>query len=59
MNTELEDEVRRLFDDFDRLDFDAVATRMADDVQGVDELSRQWMRGKDDLTSYFKKVGWL
>jgi ketosteroid isomerase-like protein len=57
MTTELEDEVRRLFDSFDRLDFDAVATRMADDVQGVDELSRQWMRGKDALTTYFKKVG--
>ena len=57
MNTELEDEVRRLFDDCDRLDFDAVATRMADDVQGVDELSRRWMRGKADLTTYFEQVG--
>ncbi len=56
MSQELEVEVRRLFDDFDRLDFEAVAARMADDVQGVDELSRRWMRGKGELTSYLEQM---
>ena len=56
MSQELEDEVRRLFDNFDRLDFDAVAATLATDVQGVDELSRRWMRGKGELTSYFEQM---
>jgi ketosteroid isomerase-like protein len=56
MSTELEDEIRQLFDEFDRLDFDAVAARMSDGVQGVDELSRRWMRGRDDITAYFEQM---
>ena len=56
MSQELEDEVRRLFDNFDRLDFDAVAATLATDVQGVDELSRKWMRGKGELTSYLEQM---
>ena len=56
MSQELEDKVRRLFDNFDRLDFDAVAATLATDVQGVDELSRRWMRGKGELTSYFEEM---
>ena len=56
MSQELEDKVRLLFDNFDRLDFDAVAATLATDVQGVDELSRRWMRGKGELTSYFEEM---
>jgi ketosteroid isomerase-like protein len=56
MSQELEDEVRRLFDNFDRLDFDAVTATFATDVQGVDELSRRWMRGKGELTSYLEQM---
>ena len=56
MSKELEDEVRGIFDDLDRLDFEAIAARTAEDVQGVDELSRHWMRGRSDLTSYFEQM---
>ena len=28
-----------------------------DDVQGIDEISRKWMRGQRELEDYFKQVG--
>ena len=49
----LEPVVRRMFAAFDTLDLDAAKTLMADKAQGVDEISRRWMRGKDALVDYF------
>ncbi len=49
--------VRQLFDAFDNLDFDAVLALAASDVQGVDELARQWLRTRDDLENYFRMLG--
>ncbi len=57
MNHELEDIVRRMFEDVDRMDFDAVAELFTDDVQEVDEISRRWMRGSADVHEYFKQMG--
>jgi ketosteroid isomerase-like protein len=59
MNKELESIVTRLFEDFDRLDFDAVAGLVTDDVQGVDELSRRWMRGGDAMRNYFDQMRYM
>ena len=56
MSQELEDEVRGLFDDLDRLDFDAIVTRATADVQTVEELARRWMRGKGELEAYFEQM---
>jgi SnoaL-like domain len=56
MATELADIVRKVFDDFDRLDFDAVVERAAIDVQAVEEITRRWMRTSDELRDYFAQL---
>lgn len=56
MATELADIVRKLFGDFDRLDFDAVVERAATDVQTVEEITRRWMRTSDELRDYFAQL---
>lgn len=53
---DLEPTVRRLFDAFDRLDLDASRALMTDDIQGVDEIARTWMRGLGRLTDYFDQL---
>ncbi len=57
MGTELERRVVDLFDRFDALDLDGMRDLFADDVQGVDEISRRWLRGKDTLNDYFAMLG--
>lgn len=54
---ELEALVRRLLERFDDLDMEAIAELMADDVQGVDEISRAWLRGKSNIEGYFAQLG--
>jgi hypothetical protein len=56
MTTELAGIVRKIFDDFDRLDFDAVVERAATDVQTVEEMTRRWMRSSDELRDYFAQL---
>ena len=56
MATELSDIVRKLFDDLDRIDVDAVVERTAADVQAVEEIARQWMRSRDELSDYFAQL---
>lgn len=53
---ELEALVRQLLERFDNLDMKGIAGLMAGDVQGVDEISRQWMRGKHNLEAYFTQL---
>ena len=53
MSTELEPIVRKLFDDLDQADFDALVERAASDVQAVEEINRRWMRNRDELKDYF------
>jgi len=45
--------VRALLRDFDRLDIPAVRARMADDVRGIDEISRAWIRDRAGMEAYF------
>ncbi len=54
--TEVEALVHQLLDRFDNLDMDGIAALMADDVQGVDEVSRGWLRGKTALQTYFGQL---
>lgn len=49
-------EVRTLFELFDRQDIKGIKALFSDDPQGVDEISRTWMRGKPALDSYFKEL---
>ncbi|MDQ1537728.1 MAG: hypothetical protein QOE58_2121 [Actinomycetota bacterium] len=51
MATELEPVVRRLFEDFDSLNFGAIREYTTNDAQGVDEISRRWIRGADQVAS--------
>jgi ketosteroid isomerase-like protein len=57
MATELEPVVRRLFEDFDSLNFGAISKYTTNDAQGVDEISRRWIRGADKVASYFAQLG--
>jgi uncharacterized protein (TIGR02246 family) len=41
---------------FDALDFDAMRPLFAADVQGVDELSGGWRRGREGLDAYIASV---
>lgn len=40
----------------DSMDTDAMAALITDDAQGVDEISRGWMRGRESLESYFTEM---
>ena len=57
MAGDLEKKVREFLRLLDAKDFDAMGRATTDDVQGVDELSRRWMRGRGGLQDYFKQVG--
>jgi ketosteroid isomerase-like protein len=53
---ELEQAVRQIFTRFDQLDLDAINEMTATDAQGIDEISRQWMRTADEITAYISKL---
>jgi ketosteroid isomerase-like protein len=52
MASEFETVVRGMFDAIDRNDLEEATKDFADDVQGVDEISRGWVRGRDHLNDY-------
>lgn len=56
MGGALETATRQLFGALDRKDADAIIRSAANDVQGVDEISRKWQRGIDALGSYFRQA---
>lgn len=56
MSGALEAATRQLFDALDRKDADAIIRGVAEDVQGVDEISRRWLRGADALGNYFRQA---
>jgi ketosteroid isomerase-like protein len=53
----LESMAQELFDALDRKDFDRIVRLATDDVQGVDEISRGWLRGRAAMEAYFKSLG--
>ncbi len=53
----LESMARELFEALDRKDFDRIVRLATDDVQGVDEISRGWLRGRAAMEAYFKSLG--
>ena len=52
----LEPAVRRLMTAFDALDVETAAAMMTADAQGVDEISRKWIRGDAAITDYFTSL---
>jgi ketosteroid isomerase-like protein len=56
MAGELEAVLREQFSAFDRKDFDALLRLVDDEAQGVDELSRRWMRGRDAIVQYTQQL---
>jgi len=53
----IEDRLRALYRLVDAKDFRTLAASMAADVQGVDELSGGWLRGREALGGYFESLG--
>ena len=54
MAGELETVVREIFANVDRKDSDAILSAMDEDVQGVDEISRRWLRGRDAVDEHWR-----
>jgi uncharacterized protein (TIGR02246 family) len=40
----------------DAKDVDGLAGRFTDDAQGVDEISRRWIRGRSEVESYLRQL---
>src|SRR5437773_10597878 len=56
MGGQLEDVTRELLSALDALDVDRMVQIATDDAQGVDEISRRWMRGRNDLEGYLRQL---
>jgi uncharacterized protein (TIGR02246 family) len=52
----LEDETRELLSALDALDSDRMLMFSTQDAQGVDEISRRWVRGRDQLAAYLSHL---
>ena len=56
MAGELEQVVRKMFSAFETMDVDALMSLVTSDMQGVDEISRKWLRGEGELKDYFNSL---
>jgi uncharacterized protein (TIGR02246 family) len=56
MTGELEAVVRDMFNALDRNDADAMMRAGDNDIQGIDEISRHWMRGFEEVGAYVKQM---
>lgn len=54
MGGPLEAATRRYFDLVDHKDAEAIIQAGTEDIQAVDEISRRWMRGIDELGAYIR-----
>lgn len=52
----LEQTARNLLSALDALDVDRMMAYATEDAQGVDEISRRWMRGRSELESYLRQL---
>ena len=50
------DTVQRVFQALDVNDADTATALIAEDAQGIDEISRRWMRGRDEMTGYVREM---
>jgi ketosteroid isomerase-like protein len=56
MSGALEAATRQYFDFVDRKDAEAIVGAGTEDIQAVDEISRRWIRGTDELGSYIRQL---
>jgi ketosteroid isomerase-like protein len=56
MANELEGVTREMFGALDRKDPEAVIRLGAAEMQGVDEISRKWLRGIDEVGGYIRQL---
>ena len=54
MTHELEQHVTDMFKAFDVLDFASIFPSLSDDIQAVDELSKEWIRGREAVEANFR-----
>jgi len=56
MSGQLEQVVTDFLAALDSLDVDAMLQGLTDDAQGVDEISRRWIRGRADVSAYIRQL---
>jgi uncharacterized protein (TIGR02246 family) len=54
MPSQLEAVLQGMFDALGRRDPETMLGHFSDDTQGVDEISREWMRGREALEAYIR-----
>ncbi|MDP9285661.1 MAG: nuclear transport factor 2 family protein [Actinomycetota bacterium] len=56
----MSDELGKITSDFvaalDALDVERIMQLATDDVQGVDEISRRWLRGREEVEAYLRQL---
>jgi ketosteroid isomerase-like protein len=52
----LEEAARELLSALDAMDVDRMMALATEDAQGVDEISRRWMRGRGELEGYLRQL---
>ena len=57
MAGELESAIRNIMSAYDGKDWQRMNELFTADAQGVDELSRKWMRGNNAMNAYFTQFG--
>jgi SnoaL-like domain len=54
--TSLQQTVSRLLEHLDAMNLDALATMVDDEVQGIDEIARGWVRGRSAMQAYLLQL---
>ena len=55
-DTSLEQTVGQLLERLDAMDLEGIGAMVDDEVQGVDEIARRWMRGRPAMDGYFSQL---
>ena len=55
---ELQAALEKMFDAFERKDVETFVGAVANEAQAVDEISRRWLRGGDEVRNYLRGDTW-
>jgi len=56
VETSLQETVGRLLEFLDAMNLEALATMVDDEVQGIDEIARGWVRGRSAMQGYLSQL---
>ncbi len=56
MSGELESVASKFVSALDSMDVDGMMEATTQDAQGVDEISRRWLRGRDEVDAYLRQL---